>query len=469
MRHMAPSRSPFTDRFANRRSGVLQDLWLNSPSTRGFHPFVGKMFLIWLAGKLHVIRTGQSARRFGVDVQPIMERIYLGLVEVREKYMKRMAGRIWLATVLVTLGGAFPTGSAKAAAAEGLPESTCPTSFLLRYPQRCARDGSGAARIELARRGLDPPDPLPIASVDPALGYLPFNYLRVSRAGASFYPSLESARQGGGGVDRTSPGFVYLSYPDGGIYQDEATIIFQSQLGYVRGDNVSRVTPSAFKGLAFVSTPVRPFGWVISGGSCPELDPGGELDLADRCFMRYETVQIYGERVVDDELWYQVGINQWLPAAALAIVEPDPERPPGISAQRWITVNLEQQTVAAYEAGKLVYATLSSTGREGTWTQPGAFQVWARLQRDNMMGGIDKGYYYLEDVPWVLYFDQSRALHGTYWHDQFGTPNSRGCVNLSITDARWFFEFAQEGSWVYVWDPTGETPTDPAHYSAGGA
>jgi lipoprotein-anchoring transpeptidase ErfK/SrfK len=86
-----------------------------------------------------------------------------------------------------------------------------------------------------------------------------------------------------------------------------------------------------------------------------------------------------------------------------------------------------------------------------------------------MTGGIDEGYYFLEDVPWVLYFDQSRALHGTYWHDQFGTPNSRGCVNLSITDARWFFEFAQEGSWVYVWDPTGETPTDPALYSAGGA
>jgi lipoprotein-anchoring transpeptidase ErfK/SrfK len=86
-----------------------------------------------------------------------------------------------------------------------------------------------------------------------------------------------------------------------------------------------------------------------------------------------------------------------------------------------------------------------------------------------MTGGIDEGFYYLEDVPWVLYFDQARALHGTYWHNQFGTTNSRGCVNLSVTDARWFFEFAEEGSWVHVWDPSGETPTDPGLYGAGGA
>jgi lipoprotein-anchoring transpeptidase ErfK/SrfK len=78
-------------------------------------------------------------------------------------------------------------------------------------------------------------------------------------------------------------------------------------------------------------------------------------------------------------------------------------------------------------------------------------------------------YYYLEDVPWTMYFDQARALHGAYWHNGFGVATSRGCVNLSPGDAQWLFHWAEEGDWVYVWDPSGETPTDPALYGAGGA
>jgi lipoprotein-anchoring transpeptidase ErfK/SrfK len=78
-------------------------------------------------------------------------------------------------------------------------------------------------------------------------------------------------------------------------------------------------------------------------------------------------------------------------------------------------------------------------------------------------------YYYLEDVPWTMYFDQQRAMHGTYWHDDFGTPQSRGCVNLSPGDAHWVFEWAEEGDWVHVYDPSGETPVDPDQYHSGGA
>jgi lipoprotein-anchoring transpeptidase ErfK/SrfK len=68
-----------------------------------------------------------------------------------------------------------------------------------------------------------------------------------------------------------------------------------------------------------------------------------------------------------------------------------------------------------------------------------------------------------------MYFDQARALHGTYWHDKFGTPTSRGCVNMSIADAHWLYSFATIDTWVYVWDPSGNTPTDPAEYGPGGA
>jgi lipoprotein-anchoring transpeptidase ErfK/SrfK len=68
-----------------------------------------------------------------------------------------------------------------------------------------------------------------------------------------------------------------------------------------------------------------------------------------------------------------------------------------------------------------------------------------------------------------MYFDQARDMHGTYWHNRFGWPASRGCVNLSPGDANWLFQWAQEGDWVCVWHPTGKTPTDPSLYGDEGA
>lgn len=308
---------------------------------------------------------------------------------------------------------------------------------------------------------------LPVVDPDPSYSYFPFSYLRAKSGGASFYGSAEAAKRNNGAPDRINPGFVFLSYPNNGSAEDSAA--YQTQRGFVRKEDVSPVTPSYFHGLAFSRTPDRPFGWVISGGSCPQRTPGGVGDYADYCFTRYEVVQIFGEQVVDGERWYLIGPDKWLQADFIARVDPDPRRPQGVEGDKWVSVNLAEQTVTAYEDGRLVYATVASTGKYGTWTKPGTFQVWARLERDNMTGGAEDSFYYLEDVPWVLYFDQARALHGTYWHNKFGVPTSRGCVNLTIADARWFFEFAPEGTEVFVWDPTGETPTDPALYGAGGA
>ncbi len=78
-------------------------------------------------------------------------------------------------------------------------------------------------------------------------------------------------------------------------------------------------------------------------------------------------------------------------------------------------------------------------------------------------------YYYLEDVPFTLYYDGARALHGAYWRYNLGYPQSHGCVNLAIIDAHYLFDWAKDGDWVYVHDPSGVTPTDPKLYQGGGA
>lgn len=77
-------------------------------------------------------------------------------------------------------------------------------------------------------------------------------------------------------------------------------------------------------------------------------------------------------------------------------------------------------------------------------------------------------YYYLEDVPYIMYYDEKRALHGAYWQTLLGYQRSHGCVNLSVADSHWLYDWAKDGEYVYVWDPSGKTPTDPALYGAGG-
>jgi lipoprotein-anchoring transpeptidase ErfK/SrfK len=105
---------------------------------------------------------------------------------------------------------------------------------------------------------------------------------------------------------------------------------------------------------------------------------------------------------------------------------------------------------------------------EPYYTQPGLFQIYERKESEDMTISVESEFYYLEDVPYTQYFDQARAFHGIYWHQFLGYVRSRGCVNLSIADARWLWEWAQDGDWVYIWDPSGMTPTDPALYTGGG-
>jgi lipoprotein-anchoring transpeptidase ErfK/SrfK len=60
-------------------------------------------------------------------------------------------------------------------------------------------------------------------------------------------------------------------------------------------------------------------------------------------------------------------------------------------------------------------------------------------------------YYFLQDVPWIMYFSGDVALHGAYWHDRFGAPHSHGCVNLSPKDAQWLFNWTAPTAGPYNW------------------
>ena len=136
--------------------------------------------------------------------------------------------------------------------------------------------------------------------------------------------------------------------------------------------------------------------------------------------------------------WVYVGQRLTIPASST------PSVPRGAVGERWIDVNLTTQTLTAYAGQRPLYTAAVSTGLPYTPTPAGEFRIWIKLVHDDMQGPG----YYLPDVPYVMYFYRGYGLHGTYWHNNFGTPMSHGCVNLSNADARWLFSWASVGTRV---------------------
>jgi len=116
------------------------------------------------------------------------------------------------------------------------------------------------------------------------------------------------------------------------------------------------------------------------------------------------------------------------------------------AGEHWIDVNLSQQRVYAYAGDTVVNSFLVSTGTWQTPTVTGQFKIWIKLLSTTMTGPG----YYLPGVPYTMYFYKDYGLHGTYWHNNFGTPMSHGCVNLSIPDAKWLYDFSSVGTLVNV-------------------
>ncbi|MDQ4075348.1 MAG: LysM peptidoglycan-binding domain-containing protein [Chloroflexota bacterium] len=123
---------------------------------------------------------------------------------------------------------------------------------------------------------------------------------------------------------------------------------------------------------------------------------------------------------------------------------------PTANGEKWIDVDLTNQTITAYEGNTAVYSAVVSTGLPRTPTVTGTYKIYVKYRYANMQGGSYAAgdYYYLPNVPFTMYFYRGYGIHGTYWHDNFGQPMSHGCVNLRTSDAEWFFNWAEVGTKV---------------------
>ena len=104
----------------------------------------------------------------------------------------------------------------------------------------------------------------------------------------------------------------------------------------------------------------------------------------------------------------------------------------------WIEIDLSTQTLIAWEGEVQVFRTIVATGSSWTPTPTGRFRIFHKLLSQTMRGPD----YVQPNVPYVMYFYGAYAIHGAYWHNDFGRPRSHGCVNLTIPDSKWLFDWA---------------------------
>lgn len=126
---------------------------------------------------------------------------------------------------------------------------------------------------------------------------------------------------------------------------------------------------------------------------------------------------------------------------------PSPTQPlPGRPLEKTIVIDLSEQTLTAYEDQRAIFSTLISAGQAHTPTPIGEFAIYSKVRSQTMSGPG----YTLPNVEFVAYFYSAYAIHGTYWHDNFGHPMSHGCVNMRNMDAEWLYTWAPIGTPVSV-------------------
>lgn len=397
------------------------------------------------------------------------------------KYLVRMSALlIWFIAVIFEV---VPVAASPVKLEKGsyvAPVVLCLPGVYLYEPGDCLPAGPSNYLTRWARLGISVPvTPLKYSPIDTSLSEIKVRYGEVHNLPAPVYGSMDDAIRGNKrqATYKLDGYFVYISYTEEQEVEGKRLYMID-QGAWMKAADVSRVgvIPRS-QGVTFNQTPSTSFGWILTYfAQSPQINTkrtaGYEIDdYTNHLLNLYDIVPVFGETRVGEENWYLIGPDEWVPAKYVARVVPNTTPPAGIPSDRWIEVNLLDQTLAVYDKQQLVFATMIASGADPFWTRPGIFQIYEKKDTTPMSGSFEANQsdaYYLEDVPWTMYFDKARALHGAYWRAKMGFPQSHGCVNLTVGDSHWLYNWAQLGDWVYVWDPSGQTPTDESQYTSGG-
>ncbi len=229
---------------------------------------------------------------------------------------------------------------------------------------------------------------------------------------------------------------------------EERTFGLTTELDVIALDRTEVVIPSRFQGIELGEGEELPVGFVYPYPTLryDKLE-NGQLAAASELGIR-AGVKLSGERRTGGMVEARDG--SWVTEAHLRVIPRRTSFPSFATGDRkWVDVSIKEQSLVAYVGRKAVYATLVSSGRSGMAdpektdaTVRGTFMIYQKEVTSTMDGEEDRAdSFNLHDVPFVQYFHKGYALHGTYWHDDFGKPRSHGCVNLAPVDAAWLFEW----------------------------
>jgi hypothetical protein len=259
---------------------------------------------------------------------------------------------------------------------------------------------------------------------------------------------------GGEVVDEASAGQLFYTLEESATDAAGQTW-FRVDKRWIQAEYVYHYDESTFAGVEVKETPERPFGWIlkrVQPAPAPEAEPAENAPWLER----YTCIEIYDAAEGSDGWdWYDLGGGRWIRQTYVSLVDVGPRPVEVGEGEFWVEVDLFEQSVAAYEGDRMVYATPVSTGLDAWATNEGLFTTYTHLREWTMSGGEEgDDYYYLQDVPHTKFFDGEIALHGAYWHDNFGYQMSHGCVNMPPITAEWVFYWSEqapnEDLWVWV-------------------
>jgi lipoprotein-anchoring transpeptidase ErfK/SrfK len=183
-----------------------------------------------------------------------------------------------------------------------------------------------------------------------------------------------------------------------------------------------------------------------------QVDPDKQKIVALGPVERFTAARLTGRTLkVATNVYRETAEGWWMRSGDGTYTDPGPPPQGLLAGEKWIDVNLTRQTLIAFEGDRPVYATMISSGKKAKdpndkvhdhQTIQGSFRIREKHISTTMDGdGPAPGDmpYSIEDVPYVMYFEGSYALHGAFWHNNFGHEQSHGCVNLAPLDAKQLF------------------------------
>lgn len=222
--------------------------------------------------------------------------------------------------------------------------------------------------------------------------------------------------------------------------------VLSTNLTIVPARGLKRFRSSTFHGVELSGDTQLPIAWIRKEPRPKWRRTDGGFERLSESWPIRSWVALTGAEEMQGRSRYletrEPGVYIAAPDATL--VEPVPRRPWEVKGdEKWIHVRVNRGTLTLYEGLRPIFTTLMSPGKDGA-TPYGRYRIESKHHVTTMTTEAgEPRKFWIADVPWTLYFKRPYAIHGAYWHEDFGERKSGGCVNLSLLDAKRVFDWAE--------------------------